>query len=177
MFATTQRSDFMLRLAAPVAWRNPAKVAAKLRGFAATELGSARDMLLAAEQTSNPKLRRLFLRHGLDEHRHSKMFDAAAKRASVGVRVRAYEAIHAEPQNLLERWGEMRFVAFVHISESKAVAQFSVLSSHFAGTDLGALFDEILRDEQFHCRYSEHLLDQWRAEGRGREGRPSARSP
>lgn len=169
MLASTTRAPFFVRLAAPLAWRNPGKVSGKLRGFAATELGSARDMMLAAETTSDPKLRRLFFRHAIDEYRHSTMFDAAAKKVCGGVAVRRYEALHAAPQNLLARWGEMRFVAFVHISETQAAARFEVLRDHFVDHDLGRLFDEILADEKFHCRYSEHLLDSWREAGRGKE--------
>jgi len=175
MLVTQRQQPLMLRLAAPLAWRNPERIAAKLHGFAATELGSARDMMLAAEETRDAKLRRLFLRHALDEHRHSKMFAAAAQKVSGGIRVRRYEAHHAEPQSLLQKWGVMRFVAFIHISESRAAAQFEVLAAHFSASqdeghaDLGRLFEAVLADEKFHCRYSEHLLQQWRDQGHERE--------
>ena len=159
----------MVRWITPLAWRGPEKISEKLLGFAATELGSARDMMLAAESTSDPQLRRLFLRHALDEYNHAKMFEQAARRVAPGLRVRPYEAHHAEPQHLFEKWGEVRFVAFIHISESRAAAQFQALASHFADDDLGRLFESIGRDEKFHCRYSEHLLQSWREQGREAE--------
>jgi len=171
MIARAERAPALLRFAAPLAWRDDPAIARKLMGFAATEEGSALDMLRAAERATDPRLRRLFLRHGLDEARHAQRFrDTARAIAPNHARTRAHEAVRAERQDLWERFGETRFVAFVYLSESRAAKQFGVLADHFADHGvLGPLFTEIGKDERFHVAYSKQLLDEWRAAGRTRE--------
>ncbi len=171
MIATTQRAPLVLRVAAPLAWRGDRRIADKLMGFSATELGSALDMLRAAELTTDPDLRRLFMKHALDEARHAQQFrDAAKQLLGRDPEVRPWERHHALRQDLFERWGVTRFVAFVWISEAKASRQFEVLCGHFSGRpELQDLFARVGRDERYHVAYSKHLLDMWRAEGRGAE--------
>src|SRR5262249_9706124 len=55
-------------------WQDAARRGRKLLRFAETEAAGGRDLSRAAEQTRDPLLRRLYLRHALDEHRHSEMF-------------------------------------------------------------------------------------------------------
>ena len=50
MNALTLPSWLLLRITAPLVWRRDAKIAKKLDGFAATEAGSALDMLKAADK-------------------------------------------------------------------------------------------------------------------------------
>ena len=184
MIADVARLPRLLRIVAPLAWRTRAAIARKLMGFSHTEHGSALDMFRAAELTDDPRLRRLFYRHGLDEARHAQRFRDVAKQvggpeASAG----RYGRLHAVRQNLYERLGLVRFVAFVWLSESRAKAQFEALSEHFAATDtdglgdsLHRLFEEIGADEKFHASYSKQLLDEWRAAGRADEVRRALRS-
>jgi len=190
MIADVARLPRLLRIIAPVAWRGRAAIARKLMGFSHTEHGSALDMFRAAELAQEPRLRRLFYRHGLDEARHARRFSEVAKavggpEASAG----RYGRMHAVRQDLYERLGEVRFVAFVWLSESRAKAQFEALSEHFAavstrgrgeardlGDTLHRLFEEIGQDEHFHASYAKSLLDAWRDEGRGDEVARAIRS-
>ena len=55
-------------------WRNVDRRARKLIHFAETEAEGGRHLAHAAELTSDPLLRRLFLRHALDEERHAALF-------------------------------------------------------------------------------------------------------
>ncbi len=164
MIALTE-SNFALRLVAPIAWRRDDNIAAKLHGFAATELGSSLDMLRAAELATDADHRRLFFRHALDESRHAHRFSTLAHRIAPGSTVRAFEATHAVPQDLYRRLGTTRFLAFVHISEARAQRQFDVLSRHFARSArphapaLHVLFSELSREEKMHVAYSRHLLE------------------
>lgn len=177
MIAVAAPSSLMVRLVAPLVWRSDVKIAAKLEGFAATEAGSALDMLKAAELTDDPALRRLFFRHALDEARHAQLFRAAARRIDPRGRdaggASEYRLIHATRQNLFERYGLVRFVAFVHLAELRGESQFRALRDHFRagsdGNDLGELFARIAREERFHVAYSGKLLADWRREGRARE--------
>jgi rubrerythrin len=164
--------EWLVRLAAPLVWRSNARAAKKLEGFAATEAGSALDMLKAAELTTDRRLRRLFFRHALDEARHAQLFREAARRLDPDPRHRAseYNLIHATRQNLYQRLGLVGFVAFVYLAEKRGEAQFRALARHFDG-DLAALFRRISKDERFHVAYSGRLLKQWRRAGKKREVR------
>jgi hypothetical protein len=162
------------RLATRIAWGSDRRVATKLMGFAATELGSSLDMIRASERTTDARLRRLYYRHGLDEARHAQAFRDAARRLDPtgAEHTRAHEKLHALRQDLHEHLGEIGFVAFVYLAESKARRHFAGLAAHFARPatppaqrGLAALFDTIGKDENYHCTYSGHLLDEWRALG------------
>lgn len=175
MIAAATRAPWLVRVTAPVAWRTRRRIATKLMGFAATELGSSLDMIRASERTADPRLRRLFYRHGLDEARHAQRFREAAQRVYPGAAelLRPHERLHALRQDLHERLGELDFIAFVHISESHARRQFEALEAHFARRPetaaLADLFRDIGRDEQQHSAYSGRLLDERRAAGQARD--------
>lgn len=174
MIATAAPARLLLRFLAPFVWRSNAKVAAKLEGFASTEAGSALDMLKAAELTDDPRLRKLFFRHAMDEARHAQQFRDAARQLTVDARQTASELnlIHATRQNLLEQLGLVRFVAFVFLAERRGELQFRALREHFHDRpELEGLFARIGKDEQFHVTYSQQLLDGWRAQGRASEVR------
>ena len=67
----------MDRLLRPVhywIWRNPERRVQKLLRFSETETNGGRDLLRAAELTSDPLLRRLYLLHAADEQRHGVLF-------------------------------------------------------------------------------------------------------
>jgi len=157
-----------VRAAAPLAWRNDARIARKLAGFAATEAGSALDMLRAAELDPDPKLRRLFFQHAVDEARHARLFQQAARARGGEIVLDAYEAVHARRQNLYERLGRVEFVAFCARAEKKGQQHFAALARHFANDPaLHRLFERVEKDERFHVRYTEKILSQWEAEGDG----------
>src|SRR5215510_10649498 len=65
------------RMLAPVhrwIWRDARRRVHKLLRFGETEIDGGRDILRAAELTSDPLLRRLYLEHAVDEFRHGLMF-------------------------------------------------------------------------------------------------------
>src|SRR6184192_2458065 len=51
-------------------WSHPARRTQKLLRFSETEIDGGRDILRAAEVTGDPLLRRLYMLHAVDEHRH-----------------------------------------------------------------------------------------------------------
>jgi rubrerythrin len=166
----------VVQLLAPLIWRSERRMARKLEGFAATEAGSALDMLKAAELCDDPRLRRLFFRHAMDEARHAQLFRQAAQQIDPDPLRRGtdYHLIHASRQNLYERLGPTRFMAFVHLAEKSGEAQFRALERHFARQErpeLEQLFARIGKDERFHVGYSGAILRRWKQEGRGREVR------
>lgn len=166
--AAVPLGDRIHRLLAPLAWSSDRRIARKLLGFSATELGSALDMFRATELAETAEHRRLFLRHALDESRHAVRFKEVARRIDPTARTRAHERVHAEPQDLYRVLGVAPFLAFVHISEARALSQFRALHRHFEAraktrasprdTLLSELFAEIAREEKVHVAYSLHLL-------------------
>ena len=150
-------------------WADPARRARKLLQFAEVEADGSRDLVRAAELTHDPALRRQFLAHARDEARHAAMFRAR------GLALRASFA-GSGGIALLPDWiapGERRLdelpadgaavgalLAFIHLSESAAARDFAVYGSVLDHDPLtGAVFHRILRDEEFHMRYSRAELE------------------
>ncbi len=172
MIAAAGVSRVVLRAVAPLVWRSARAVAAKLEGFAATEAGSALDMLKAAELAEDPLLRRLFFRHAMDEARHSQLFRDAARALAASGGPTEYQLIHARRQNLFQRLPLTEFLAFVHLAERRGELQFQVLRRHFEDVpDLERLFARIAKEERFHVTYSGRWLETRRREGHAGEVR------
>jgi rubrerythrin len=152
----------LARFASPLVWRRPRGMAKKLAEFSATEAGSALDMLRASELAGDPRLRRLFLRHALDEARHARRFAQAADRLDPRARAALSEraAIHARRQDLYQRLGAEAFLAFVHRAERAGEAHFRALIIRLEASDpeLAELFSEVAKDERFHVAYSGRWL-------------------
>jgi len=161
------------RALAPVTWRTPARAAEKLRGFSATERGSARDMLRAAWLERDPARRRLFFVHALDEHRHADLFADAARAISpadtTDARVLGERRASARLMDLYRAHGLTGFLAFVEDAEERGRAHFEALARHMesgpkgaldddARARLSALFRSVAHDEHFHVQYSGRLL-------------------
>ena len=160
MIGSTTSSSLLTRLAIALAWRRNEDIARRLAGFAATEAGSALDMLKAAETCDDADARRLFFRHALDEARHAELFQRAARSLSAdadAARWSDYAVIHATRQNLLADLGYVTFLAFVYVAEKKAAQKFEALRVRFADRpEIAELFDAVLADERFHVAYSKH---------------------
>src|ERR671936_250324 len=75
--SSLQRATRFDRALAPLhrwIWRNAERRVQKLFRFGETETDGGRDILRAAEVTSDPLLRRLYLVHAIDEFRHGVLF-------------------------------------------------------------------------------------------------------
>src|SRR6185503_1631286 len=68
------RVDRMLRPVHRWVWRDFDRRVRKLLAFSEVETDGGRDILRAAEVTSDPLLRRLYLEHAIDELRHGHLF-------------------------------------------------------------------------------------------------------
>ena len=149
-------------------WASPARRARKLLQFARVEADGGRDLVRAAELTRDPLLRNRFLAHARDEARHATMFRARG----LGLRATlaqpggtaALDWIAPGERGLddlrVEDEGDAALLAFIHLSECAAARDFAVyreVLEHDPPTR--ALFDHILRDEEFHMRYSLDELD------------------
>lgn len=172
MISTENAFFNFVQFVAPLVYRSETKIAAKLKGFAATEAGSALDMLKAAELEADPRRRKLFFRHAMDEARHSNYFRDQARQVDPGARAKpgAYNLIHATRQNLYQNLDLIEFVAFVYLAEKRGELHFRSLIKHFEDRpEIRDMFQRIVKDEVFHVRYSNRLLEEWRRAGKGKQ--------
>ena len=155
-------------------WRDADRRARKLIRFAATEAEGGRHLAHAAELTADPLLRRLFLRHALDEARHAELFRRRGRqllRPGAGGKPGAFDADWLAPgerglasEGGLDRLqvGEMAdagLLAFLHLSEKAAAERFALYGRVLEGDpETGAVFDDVLRDEVFHMTYTRTQL-------------------
>jgi hypothetical protein len=151
-------------------WRDPRRRARKLLSFAVTEADGGRDLARAAELTRDALLRRLYLRHALDEQRHAKMFDVRAREILASLPPVAgpprFEANWFAPGERglddlkVEREQDDTLLAFLHLSEAAAAARFAIYRDVLAPVDENTrdVFGAILRDEAFHMNYTKSQL-------------------
>jgi rubrerythrin len=150
-------------------WRDPRRRAQNLLRFAEVEADGGRDLVRAAEVTADPLLRRLFLKHALDEQRHADLF-----------RNRGLALIHALPREATDRvradWlapgerglddlrvedeGDEALLAFLHLSEKQAARDFAnYMAVLGADPPTQAVFEKVLHDETFHMTYTRAQLE------------------
>jgi hypothetical protein len=155
------------RLLAPLhrwIWSDAERRVQKLVRFGETETDGGRDILRAAEITSDPLLRRLYLVHAIDELRHGVLFRQRA--ASLLPELppsskRGFRADwiapggHGADDLDVDDESDEAMLAFLHLSEKAAASRFTVYRDVIKDDPpTCAVFDEILHDETFHMNYT-----------------------
>jgi len=145
-------------------WRDPDRRVQKLLRFGETETDGGRDLLRAAEVTSDPLLRRLYLVHATDEQRHGILFRrrAAALQRSLPRRGEMASvadwpapAGHGLDDLQVDQESDGTMLAFLHVAEKSAASRFTVYRNVLRSDPATqGVFDEILRDEMFHMNYT-----------------------
>jgi hypothetical protein len=145
-------------------WRDAKRRVEKLLRFGETETDGGRDILRAAETTSDPLLRRLYLVHAIDEHRHGELFrrrGAALLRALPPHSKPAFQADWIAPGGHglddlnVDEESDDAWLAFLHLSEKAAASRFTVYRDVMQDDPpTRAVFEEILHDEVFHMNYT-----------------------
>ena len=144
-------------------WSDPERRAHKLLRFGETETGGGRDLVRAAELTSDPLLRRLYLVHAEDELRHGEMFRLRGSELLHSLSVRPTAGFQADwfapsghgADDLSVDGRDDALLAFLHLSEKAAASRFTVYRNALEGdAPTCGVFDEILRDEVFHMNYA-----------------------
>ncbi len=145
-------------------WRDTGRRAYKLLRFGETETDGGRDLVRASELTPDPLLRRLYLVHAVDEHRHGEMFrrrgsdvlralPPSAKPGFQGEWL-APSGHGADDLNVGEE-SDDDLLAFLHLSEKAAAERFTVYRDVLQDdVPTREIFEEILRDEVFHMNYT-----------------------
>ena len=150
-------------------WRDVERRLQKLLRFSETEIDGGRDILRAAELTSDPLLRRLYLEHAKDEFRHGLMFRKRAGSVLSELPARSKPALqfdwaapggHGLDDLQIDGATDGSLLAFLHLSERAAASRFMIyrdVMEHDTATQ--AIFAEILNDERFHMSYTlTHLV-------------------
>ena len=128
--------------------------------FARAERSSYYDLMVAAHESPSAARRASYLAHAIDEARHAHIFTLRAEELCPEV-ARDPRQRFADFEQLYQRLGETRFVAFVHLGELRGRARLSAFrDEHGRRGDhkTRALLDAILRDEARHCDYTSALL-------------------
>jgi rubrerythrin len=150
-------------------WRDPKRRAQNLLRFAEVEADGGRDIVRAAELTGDPVLRKLFIKHALDEQRHADLF-----------RGRGLELIRSLPKEQaggisadwlapgerglddlrVEDEGDAALLAFLHLSEAQAARDFAnYVAVLGADPPTRQVFEKVLHDETFHMTYTRKELN------------------
>src|ERR1700704_3494137 len=157
------RVDRMLRPVHRWVWAAFARRVRKLLAFAEVEGDGGRDILRAAEVTSDPLLRRLYLEHAIDELRHADLF---RERGAALLQLRASHSTtlfdanplpggHGLDDLSIEGEPDHRLLAFLHVAEKAAAGRFAIYRDMVDDDpSTRAIFEEILRDEVFHMNYT-----------------------
>lgn len=155
------------RMLAPVhrwIWSDAERRVQKLFRFGETETDGGRDILRAAEVTSDPLLRRLYLEHAIDEFRHGVLFRSRAAALLSAFPARSNPGFqgdwlapggHGLDDLQVDGESDDAMLAFLHLSEKAAASRFAVyrdVMQHDPPTR--AIFEEILHDETFHMNYT-----------------------
>jgi hypothetical protein len=145
-------------------WSDTIRRVQKLLRFSETETDGGRDILRAAEVTSDPLLRRLYLEHAIDEFRHGVLFRhraAALLKVSASNLSSGFQGDWLAPGGhglddlQVDSESDSDMLAFLHLSEKAAASRFTVyrdVMEHDPPTR--AVFEEILHDETFHMNYT-----------------------
>src|ERR1700745_2727472 len=145
-------------------WRDTDRRGQKLFRSGETKTDGGRDILRAAEVTSDPLLRRLYLEHAIDEFRHGVLFRHRAaellrtsrSRANIGFQGNwLAPGGHGLDDLQVDGESDRNMLAFLHLSEKAAASRFTVyrdVMQHDPPTR--AVFEEILHDETFHMNYT-----------------------
>jgi len=148
-------------------WADAYRRARLLLRFADVEADGGRDLVRAAESTSDVRLRRLFLRHAQDERRHAELFRARALHLLRGgaAKAGAMPPLWLAPGERglddlrVESERDGALLAFLHLSEKSAARDFARYAAALeADPGTRGVFERILRDESFHMRYTRQQL-------------------
>jgi hypothetical protein len=149
-------------------WRDPKRRAQNLLRFAEVEADGGRDLVRAAEVTGDPLLRRLFLKHALDEQRHADLFRGRGLALMRTLPSDGVEGIQAEwlapgerglDDVRVEEERDGSLLAFLHLSEAAAARDFaSYIAVLGADPATRAVFEKVLHDEAFHMTYTHAQL-------------------
>ncbi len=156
--------DRLLRPLHRWVWSDARRRGEKLLKFAQTEADGGRDIARASERTHDPLLRRLYLRHAMDEQRHANLFRTRGRAILQSLNAEekaAFDANWFSPGERglddlsVDKESESSLLAFLHLSEKAAARRFAVYQEVLAvDPTTRDVFTDVLKDEAFHMNYT-----------------------
>lgn len=156
--------DWMLTPVHRWIWSDAERRVRKLLRFGETETDGGRDILRAAELTSDPLLRRLYLEHAIDEFRHGVLFRRRAAELCSASCPRSGPGFqgdwlspggHGLDDLQVDGESDRTMLAFLHLSEKAAASRFTIYRNVMENDPrTRVIFEEILHDETFHMNYT-----------------------
>ncbi len=148
-------------------WSDARRRGEKLLKFAQTEADGGRDIARAAERTHDALLRRLYLRHALDEQRHANLFRTRGRAILREVGQKREDGDATFDGNFfspgerglddlqVDEESEGSLLAFLHLSEKAAARRFAVYQEVLEVDPVTRdVFVDVLKDEAFHMNYT-----------------------
>lgn len=145
-------------------WRDGERRVQKLLRFGQTETDGGHDILRAAEMTPDPLLRRLYLKHAIDEYRHGELFRRRGTDLLHTLPSKSESAFQADwlapgghglDDLQVEDESDKDLLAFLHLSEKAAASRFTIYRDVLRSDEpTCAVFEDILHDEVFHMSYT-----------------------
>jgi Rubrerythrin len=150
-------------LGAQWAFRSQSRTARLLHGFARTEEQSQLELRQAARLCNDERRCARYLRHALDEARHARAFAEHAAELGRVAGAPGFPRPSASCEDLYEKFGELRFLAFVYAGERRGRIEFETyarLLRRRGANVLAQLFETLVDDERQHEAYSARLLEE-----------------
>jgi len=148
MFLSPQKSENLLKT---------------LVEFAYAEYGSALEMLAAAKKSKSPKLKLVYIRHALDEYRHTFLLHEVLSNQVKQGRGKFQREYKFSPQNvilkgyldkdsyLVEKFPLKKFVEFVYSNEYLSKESFEWLTKRVKDNASLKTINSIMKDELNHA--------------------------
>ncbi len=139
--------------------------------FSYAEYGSALEMLAAAKRAKSPKLKIGYIRHSLDEYRHTFLLHKVLSNQIKKGNLKFERDYRFSPQNVLlkgyvdkegylvEKLALKKFVEFVYSNEYLAKDSFDWLTKQIKDSDSIKTLKKIMDDEQHHADDSAETLE------------------
>src|SRR4029453_11313193 len=158
--------DRLLRPLHRRVWADANRRARKLLRFADTEAAGGRDLSRAAERTRDPLLRRLFLRHAVEEQGAAFLFRGRGRGlVKTAPHDGRFEANWLAPgergleQLQVDAASDESLLAFLHLSEKAAAGRFALYGHVLHGDpDTRTVFARAREDDVFHMNYTRTQL-------------------
>jgi rubrerythrin len=140
-----------IRLILPLSWRRGSQSKVRiLNEFAMTELDSAWQSLHALNYVKDRKLRKLLLRHAIEELDHSERFMALAREVDVNTHV---PVTRRSPLIDFEAESEptLKFLAALSVGEDEIRGDFAAYQKALPGARVKQVLNEIAIEEAGHA--------------------------
>lgn len=144
-------------------WEIPA-----LTHLSKTESASVALLKPALNTINDPHLRTLLTKHIQDEERHARVFEELLEVWEQKEGGRPQTPL-PPPAGGAGRMNLMQLLALFEVGEMRGFQGVMLYAEAFKDDPVASpMIQSVVRDERFHCHYTHHQLEKWKAEGHGK---------